>query len=186
MYSIQGDTICRDSTLKGDDSVIILTNRIYSNRSPNSDMYICVDQTWDIGIILNSSVIYFYVAEFIYRLPSNKNRYEEIKSMMISGEVDVELCDFIWKLYLFVKAKGEQLNRIYDYIPSIKHTGKFDDYDGIRLIDNYISTEVSQFNISDDFVSLIKNGLCVKEAFASIYEQIDNIMEFAPTTKSAK
>lgn len=166
------------------DKEKLLRNDIHILSTRNTDIFI--GDNWESGIICGSESIYFHVTEFCFYLPEDKNRYNEIRSMFDSREIDIKLCDYVWSLYLYVKTKHDHIkNMVYDYIPPLKYVDKFKNY-SVVFSDNIIRTFVTKFVITDDFTLLLKNGLPVSKGLESIYEQMSETLDFAPIIKSAK
>ena len=161
--------------------------------------------------IMFSSVNYVYVGNMKYKFGINctrgcapyfnihyfgyesqipiYNRLNELMDTVGKGEISDDLCEYVLHLYEFARYFYDLVSKtIFDFgssnpvsklILTKYEKGK------IEVKNNVIYFFEQEFKISDEFQSLIENGLDVMTATESIHDQIEWMLR-TPSAKSAR
>ena len=106
-----------------------------------------------------------------------------------NSEISDDLCEYVLHLYEFACYFYNLVSEtIFDFgysVPMSKSLITNKEKEKIKVKNNVIQFDCQEFKISDEFQSLIENGLDVVTAIESIHDQIEWML-CTPSTKSAR
>ena len=148
------------------------------------------DAKYEFGInYTRGSIPYFNIYYYGYTLQiSIYNRLNELMDV-VNSEISDDLCKYVLHLYEFACYFYNLVSEtIFDFeysVPVSKSMITNKEKEKIKVKNNVIQFDCQEFKISDEFQSLIENGLDVVTAIESIHDQIEWML-CTPSTKSAR